>query len=119
MKGKNFANKLYPVSKTDNDISNVEQYREYLFNSQQEMIFVMDMEENITNVNKTALDFMGYEEKELLGKHIGIIFAPEFREKSVKIGPRKVLTGEIPLNLPLYVISKKGEKTLINFNGSP
>ena len=59
---------------------------ENILQSMKESLFVVDTKGNITEINRAALDALGYEKEELIGKPISEVFAGAFAGKEGKNG---------------------------------
>lgn len=72
----------------------------------EDMIFFLDMDGKIVNINKSVLTKLGYSFEELEDKHVNIVHPPE-RCDEVELVMRKILSGEEnKCTIPL--IDKKG-----------
>ena len=85
-----------------------ERYRE-LFENANDIIYTLDLEGNLTSVNKAGERITGYTREELLYKPIASIVAPEYVDKMVKMLSRKV-EGEGLTAYDLEVVSKDGRR---------
>ena len=85
-----------------------ERYRE-LFENANDIIYTLDLEGNLTSVNKAGERITGYNRKELLDRPISSIVAPEYVGKMVSMLSRKV-EGESLTAYDLEIISKDGRR---------
>ena len=92
---------------------------ENIIQSQTDLVFLIDSQGIIRKVNQTVLKALGYEENELIGKSAAIVFHPDTLEENLEAGPKKALRGEPVINAELNLMTKKGEKLPLSFNGTP
>ena len=98
-----------------------ERYRE-LFENANDIIYTLDLQGNLTSVNKAGERITGYNRKELLNNPIASIVAPEYLDKMGKMLSRKV-EGESLTAYDLEIISKDGQRLTLEvgsrliFNG--
>ncbi|HEX5736197.1 MAG TPA: PAS domain S-box protein [Blastocatellia bacterium] len=85
-----------------------ERYRE-LFENANDIIYTLDLEGNLTSVNKAGERITGYSREELLNKPIASIVAPEYMEKMAEMLSRKV-EGETLTAYDLEIVSKDGRR---------
>ncbi|MBN2619677.1 PAS domain S-box protein, partial [candidate division WOR-3 bacterium] len=84
-----------------------ERFRQFFENSP-EYCYMISTDGAILDVNKTALKTLGYRKEELVGKSVGIIYAPESQSKIVNACNKWKKTGKLE-NEELKIISKNGE----------
>ncbi len=85
-----------------------ERYRE-LFENANDIIYTLDLEGNLTSVNKAGERITGYHRLELLNQPIAAIVAPEYVEKMGEMLTRKV-EGEGLTAYDLEVVAKDGRR---------
>ena len=73
------------ITKSDEKLKAAQEYAQSIINSSLDMIIAVDKNLNIIEFNKAAEETYGYNIKELLGKHISILYAdPEESNKVYK-----------------------------------
>jgi PAS domain S-box-containing protein len=91
------------------------EYFDSIITSMTDALTVINPDTTIKTVNKTTLTLLGYEEEELVGKSIGIIF-PEEELKGLEIGHliKKGFSGGIETTY----LAKGGRKIPVSFSSS-
>lgn len=91
-------------------------YFENIIRSMVDTLVVVNPDATIKTVNKATLDLLGYEENELIGKRMGIIFAEEspFKERGFADLIEK---GSID-NVETVYLTKDGQKVPVIFSGA-
>ncbi len=84
-----------------------EQY-EYLFENSLSMLFVFNSEGDMIKTNKTALDFFGYDKKEILGKNYIKVIAKEDIKK-IKDSLKKEFMGKETESIIVKIKRKKND----------
>ncbi len=79
--------------------------------------YLISTKGEIINVNKAALDALGYKKKELVGKSLKIIYAPEAKKKVKKLFAKWKKKG-ILRNEEVTIVSKKNEKRNVILNAT-
>jgi PAS domain S-box-containing protein len=88
-----------------------ERYRE-LFENANDIVFTLDLEGNLTSLNKAGEQVSGYSREEFLGQSITRILTPE--SVAVMWGMRnRKIAGEARTNYELDMIAKDGRKVRI------
>ena len=77
----------------ENTLSQREQYYHTLFNLSPSGILLEDDDGNIIDVNPAFCQSLGYDREELIGKNVGLIVHPEFREE-IKDNIQRLKAGE-------------------------
>lgn len=95
---------ITPASAADNIISTM-----------QECLIILDCQGIISMVNRSALSLLGYEEKELLGTSVDLLFDGNESKKSVF---NKIIGGRNIKNTELLLKSKEGESIPVSFSCS-
>ncbi|HJQ70671.1 MAG TPA: PAS domain S-box protein [Blastocatellia bacterium] len=85
-----------------------ERYRE-LFENANDIIYTLDLQGNLTSVNRAGERITGFGREELLGRPISSIVAPEYIEKMVEMLTRKV-EGESLTAYDLVIVAKDGRR---------
>ncbi len=85
-----------------------ERYRE-LFENANDIIYTLDLEGNITSLNKAGERITGYSREEMLGKPIAQIIAPEYVETMREMMTRK-MAGEKITTYDLQIITSDGRR---------
>ncbi len=79
-----------------------------LFDSIDEMVFVLDMQGYVLAVNKTVEKRLLYGEKELIGTNVLLLHVPERRDEALKI-VQDMIAGTID-SCPVPVLTKEGTR---------
>jgi PAS domain S-box-containing protein len=88
-----------------------ERYRE-LFENANDIVFTLDLEGNLTSMNKAGEQVSGYSREEFLGRSITDILTPE--SVSVMWGMRdRKIAGEASTNYEVELVTRDGRKVLI------
>ena len=92
-----------------------EQYRTLVVNAS-DIVFRLDNTGHITFVNPAALRIMGYEEKEIIGRHYPTFIRSDMQEEAMKFFGRQYVKG-IPNTYSEYpVIVKDGQEIWLGQN---
>lgn len=90
-----------------------------IFESLSDMLIVLDKDMYISRVNRLVVETTGYQESELIGKHIDILF-PDKRIMLRPIGANEMTeTRELVLNLDTECLTKDGRHIPVSFKYSP
>jgi PAS domain S-box-containing protein len=79
-------------------------YRE-LFENAKDIIYTLDLDGNLTSLNKAGEDIFGFRREELLYKPISRLVAPAYLERMVDMRARK-LAGEAMTNYELEAVTR-------------
>ena len=93
---------------------------EKYFNAAGVVLGVIDLNSNITTVNKKGLKILDYKEKELIGKNWINILVPKRKRKKLKVIFKKILTGKM-LKIASFenlLLTKKGAEKIFIFNNT-
>lgn len=71
--------------------------------------YMVSPESTIQDVNRSALQRLGYEKEELIGQPMAIIYAPESHDKMRQLFSRRVETGHIE-NEEMTIITRDGSR---------
>jgi len=82
------------------------------FESHPAYCYIVSPEGLILDVNRTALEVLGYEKKTLVGKPVEIIYAPESRAKAKEAFAEWKRTGRIS-DKELILLSKEGRRRTV------
>lgn len=93
-----------------------ERFRQF-FENGPEYCYMISAEGIILDVNRTALNALGYKKKELIGKSLKMIYAPESRQKMKHLLEKWEKTGRLR-NEEIVIITKKGEKRTVLLSAS-
>jgi PAS domain S-box-containing protein len=93
-----------------------ERYRN-LFDNARDIIFIVDKEGKLSNVNKVAEEISGYRRQELIGKHFSAMVFPEEREKAFSQF-RETLNGDIHTRT-IRMMRKDGKPRVLEISSSP
>ena len=93
------------------------QYREF-FENASDIIYTHDFEGNVISINRAAERITGYTQAEILQMKITDAIAPEYAHISQKmLDPR--ISGEIPLNHELEILSKDKKRIALGISTRP
>ncbi|MBC7188633.1 PAS domain S-box protein, partial [Candidatus Aerophobetes bacterium] len=109
------ANNLTEIEKKTRELSEAREFVENVLNSMSDTLIVTDKKGIIRKVNRAALNLLGYQEEEILGKLFEKLLLSSKKEKfSIW---RKITAGK---NAQFYqnFLTKKGEKIPASFNTS-
>ena len=92
-------------------------YVDNIVNNMADMLIVIKPDGNIEKVNKAALDSLGYEEKDLIGKHVRILFQ---EEGATFVGAEfaKLIKGATVKDYGVDFKGKDGKKIPVILSGS-
>ncbi|MEI6841969.1 MAG: PAS domain S-box protein, partial [Methanomicrobiales archaeon] len=93
---------------SEEDAKKASKNLETLFNSIDEMVFVLDMQGNIISVNDTVLKRLLYSSEELSGMNVLLLHVPERRCEALQI-VQGMIAGTID-SCPVPVVSKDGTR---------
>ncbi len=82
-----------------------------------QLAYIVSPDANIIDVNQAALDTLGYEKSELIGKPIGIIFSADSKVKTDYLRQQWQQTGTIK-NEEIAICTKSGEIRTVLLNVS-
>lgn len=78
--GDSFNKMAVELGKTGDELVAAKEYTENIVNSMMNSLIVVSSGGKIRYVNPATCPLLGYEEREIIGRHIGIIFAEEEEE---------------------------------------
>jgi PAS domain S-box-containing protein len=93
-------------------IKNSEAKFRQFFENDPEYCYMVSAEGKIIDVNKAAIEMMGYKKEELVNKHVNMIYAPQEIKKIDGLINEWLETGVIE-NEELNIITKSGEQRTI------
>jgi two-component system, NtrC family, sensor kinase len=103
-----------------NDLKKVvvsKNYVDNIVNNMADMLIVIKPDGNIEKVNKAALDNLGYDEEDLIGKHVRVLFQEEgIALKGAKF--EKLMKGATVKDYETELKSKDGKKIPVILSGS-
>ena len=91
-----------------------ERYRE-LFENANEMVYTMDLEGNLTSLNKAAERITGYSRDEALRQKVTHFAAPDYQEVARRMMERQI-AGEGPPTFDLEIITKDGQRVALEIS---
>jgi diguanylate cyclase (GGDEF)-like protein/PAS domain S-box-containing protein len=91
-----------------------ERYRE-LFENANEMVYTMDLEGNLTSLNKAAERITGYSRAEALQMKLTHFAAPDYQEVARRMMERQI-AGESPATYDLEIITKDGQRVALEIS---
>ncbi|MFA7303016.1 MAG: PAS domain S-box protein [Methanoregula sp.] len=92
----------------EDEVRTTKKNLETLFDSIDEMVFVLDLHGHILSVNKTVTKRLLYTPEELIGTDVLLLHAPEQREEALRI-IRKMIAGTAD-TCPAPVVAKDGTR---------
>ncbi len=90
-------------------------YVDKIIESMADMLIVVNSEAIIEKVNQTTLDLLGYEERELIGKKVDVIFNGE---KTDPIFLDEIIRTKSVRNLETELVGKGTQKISVSLSGS-
>lgn len=104
------------------DLDSSKKYTEKIIGSLSEMLFIFNSDGEITEVNNTALNSLGYQKNEVVGKKIGDMLAEDaLTENPILQDPTKLkseILKDSVREVNAYCLSKAGEKIPVLMSGS-
>jgi diguanylate cyclase (GGDEF)-like protein/PAS domain S-box-containing protein len=94
-----------------------DRYRE-LFENAGDIIYAHDFEGNLLSINRAVERIAGYDRSEALQMKITDFIAPEFSQLGLKMTDPQI-SGEIPLNYELEIISKEKTRVTLEISTRP
>jgi PAS domain S-box-containing protein len=91
-----------------------ERFREF-FENTPDYCYIISPEGNILNINRAALQALGYQRRELIGKPVSTIYAAESRPKMKRLFADWNREGRIR-NEEMVVVTKAGNKRIVILN---
>jgi len=95
-------------------IKSEEQFRLF-FENAPVYCYILSPEDRILNVNRSALQRLGYKKEELIGRHVRTIYAPETQEKMQEQLDKWHQTGDLS-DVEMEIISKGGHRRTVVLN---
>ncbi|MEW6086963.1 MAG: HD domain-containing phosphohydrolase [bacterium] len=115
--GLTFNNMITALQKSRNEIIQAKEYVNNIIHYMYEALFVISTEGYIKTVNGSACELLGFEEKELIGKPVEVIFAEEDFMAS-RTGLEDLIKEEYVRNTEEVFLSKSGERIPVIFSSS-
>ncbi|MFN2198439.1 MAG: PAS domain-containing protein, partial [Anaerolineales bacterium] len=103
------------ISDSFNKVRRSERNYKALFEQNNDAIILFDLDFFILALNQKAIHLLGYSKKELVGKHIQSIIAPEETQSSHE-NLSKLLAGEELTVYERTLLNKQGERLLMEIN---
>ena len=106
------------ILKSQDDIASARDYIENILRSLAECLIVFHTDKTIELVNKATIELLGYEENELIGKSIEVLFS----QYDGFLEPAEIdraATQGITSNLEKYLLTKEGMKFPVLFSYGP
>jgi len=88
---------------------------ENIISAMDELLILLNQEGNIITVNKAALDSLQYEQKELEGKSVTVLFQEDKIKKNIL---EKITKKEVIKNQDSHFLTKNGNKVSIIYSSS-
>ncbi len=95
---------------------NLEQYQQF-FDSNPEYCYFISPEGTIIDINKSALDVLGYRKDEIVGKPVEMIYTPEYVPKARDLFSQWLQTGQL-IDEEMVIITKNGEHRTVLLSAS-
>jgi len=102
---------------TQNELTQSREQFVQFFENEPDYCYMISPDGTMINVNKAALQTLGYKKKELIGKPVNIIYAAEYRDKADKIFMEWLKTGVVK-NQEFNIRTKNGETRTILLNAA-
>jgi len=103
--------------KAEDELKESEKKFKQFFESQPEYCYMVSLDGRIIDVNKSALEVLGYDKEELIGRHIKDIYAPESHSKMESNLKKWRKTGFLK-NEEMVIITKNGERRNVLLSAS-
>ncbi len=108
----------YSILEDEKEIlASEERYRQ-LFENARDIIYAHDLDGNLISINKAIERISGYTRAEALQMKITDIVAPDYLEVARKMIDCQV-SGEMPANYELEILSKDGGRAVLGINTRP
>jgi PAS domain S-box-containing protein len=88
-----------------------ERFRQF-FENEPEYCYMISPEAVILDVNKAALEALGYEKSRLVGQPLEVIYAPESQPKMKQLVKKWRKTGTLR-NEEIVIVTKKGDRRIV------
>ncbi|MCH7559446.1 MAG: PAS domain S-box protein, partial [Planctomycetes bacterium] len=93
-----------------------EQFRQF-FENEPEYCYMISAEAVILDVNKAALDILGYEKSRLVGQPLEVIYAPESQSKMKQLFKKWRKSGTLR-DEEMVIVTKKGDRRIVLLSAS-
>lgn len=103
--------------KAEDELKESERKFKQFFESQPEYCYIVSPEGRIIDVNKSALEVLGYDKEELIGLYIKDIYAPESHPRIELNLENWKKTGYLK-NVEMVILTKKGERRTVLLSAS-
>ncbi len=103
--------------KAEEELRNSEERFRKFFENEPEYCYMISPDGIILDVNKIVLKTLGYRKKDLVGKPLKMIYAPESMPRMKKLLEKWKKTGKLN-NEEIVIISKKGERHTVLLSAS-
>ena len=91
-----------------------ERYRE-LFENANDMVYTMDLEGNLTSLNKAAERITGYSRAEALQRKLAQLVAPDYQAVALKMMDRQI-AGESPATFELEILTNENQRVALEIS---
>ena len=102
-------------NRSENSVRQWERRFEDLFENTKDILFTVDLEGNVTSVNKAAEEIMGWPRNEALQKNIKCLVAPEHTVLCNEV-MRRIVSEEPLQHFEIAMLRKDGRKVLLEAN---
>ena len=118
-----FRQMIEDLSKSKNELIGARDYTDNIIKSMIDTLIVINPDATIRTINRVTGELLGYEEKELIGQPVGILFAEEEEEEEEEAlfkGTRweKLLKEGSVRDYDMAYRTKNGENIPVSFSGS-
>jgi len=98
--------------KAEEALTKSEEKFRLFFENNPDYCYIVSPERVFINVNNAALQVLGYERNELIGKPLGSIYAPESQVRMGQLFEKWKETGKL-INEEITIITKSGERRIV------
>lgn len=102
-------------NRAENSVRQWEKRFEDLLDNTKDILFTMDLDGNVTSVNKTAEEVIGWPRNEVLEKNIKAFVAPEHAALCNEV-VRRIVSGEPLQHFEIAMLRKDARKVLLEVN---
>jgi len=111
------VNSQTEIERKNKELLEAKEFADDIIRSMVDALIVVDAQGNIKMVNQATLDLLGYEEREILGKPVEILFdekISDFKDSYFK----KLIKEGFARDLEVYFRTKTGKKVPMTLSGS-
>lgn len=116
---RSFNRMAQELKRSREELVRAKDYTDNIIKSMIDTLIVVDPEGKIRTVNRATEDLLGYEEKELVGKPVEILFEEEEKELILKCEEQAVIVkGGSICNYDMNYRAKNGDVIPVSFSGA-